>query len=155
MDDMAFRIAEAVASQIELIPFSPAPETVAVRDTDVLHPTDTLPAIILTATDDEETGWAVSGNGIDNFGDVGRAYLVFISIYRTFTGESQTDLDSNTKIGKLIREALNKPFLDGVDEVWDTQVSPCVTVNPSGLAKGVKKSSMSIRFHTCEGRNGQ
>jgi len=151
---MAFAIGEAVAEQIELIPFLTPPELVVARKTDVLHKTDEMPAIIVTATEDAEQGWGTTGDGVADFGNVGRGYLIYISIYRDFSGASQTNLDSNTSMGRLIRQALNKPFLDGIAEVWDTQVSPCVTVEVQGLAKGTEKSSMSIRFQTCEGRNG-
>ncbi len=155
MADISFAIADAVKEQIDLVPFESAPALVVVRSSDVAHTTDDLPAIIVSVTEDMEGGWATTGDGILDFGNVGRSYVVTISIYRAFSGNSQTDVDDNTTMAKLIRQWLNKPFLDGMELVWDTDVSPIVTVNVSGLKEGTKKTMLNIRFKTCEGRNAE
>lgn len=144
----------ATALKTVLAGVNGVPATIAIRKKDTPH-SDECPILIITLGDELEPNFQVMGAGIANdFGTVGKRYLMGISLYTRNTGNLSTHVDEHPALVLRIKQALDQPLsYPGFETVWNTELHEHPEWELQEFAKGVEVSRFGLVFNSAEGRN--
>lgn len=152
MASVSQEILDGVISVINSLPLTLG--TVEARKSDVLHKSDTLPAIIVWIEENAGPAWGTTGSGGEDYGIAGNQYRCKFAIYRQFLGLNQTNIDSNPDLVRQLKEAFLKPSLEGCERVWNVTSTPHPQIEVGQLREGVEGVKLALMFHVTESLNG-
>ena len=133
---------------------SGAPALCEVRDTDVVHPRDVVPCLIVTMGGEQEIGAASGAGTSTDQGDRLMAYQLGFTEYRHRPGTNSTDLSLNQDFILLAQQALNKTTLTGATTVYGTKLVRRDAWEHQPFGQGWEVSRWGMIFWSSEPRLG-
>jgi hypothetical protein len=147
-------VANAVASSLATLPSAPA--TIVVRETDVVHPRDAMPIVIVTMGDEDEDPRldVMGGPGPTGQGDIGKRYPIGITYYRNKLGN--VDVDATQQAFVLAaQQLLGRAYpLASVQTVYEGQLFRRAAWEKQDFGKGAEVSRFAVVFCNAESRTG-
>ena len=156
----AEQIALAAVAKIEGLPPDPVPipDLIEFRKDDVVRVGE-VPCVIVTIggelPPEGEGGFALQGAGTpEDYGTVGKRYLVGVSVYGACVGDLSTNQGDHPALVLRIKQAFDVPALAGADSWWGCKVHQHPAWERREFANGVEVSRFVIEAFSEEPRNG-
>ena len=144
-------IATSVKTVLDAVAAAP---TTVIRKRDIVHKFETLPIATISFGGQDYDEWAALGPGSStDQGSIGKAYAIWVSVYRENAGNLDTTLSTNPDFFQAAVRALNKANLSGASEVWNTQVETNEAWESQPFRDGAEVSRLRIIFQSSEVRN--
>lgn len=145
MASYAVPIAQAFGAVIVAVPGSPS--LVEVRAIAAAHPRDPVEGVFIAPARERKTGRAFGGS-------VYKEYDFVVTILRQRQGDVTTGIDANPALILAIKQAVDRPTLAGVPQVWDVDLVDNAEWENKAFGQGYEMSQFGLLARTIEPQNG-